>query len=62
MNPKLNKAFQSYARAWIVASCTLYTANPNINLKDVLISSLIAVIALALRAIDPSDKGFGFTK
>lgn len=62
MNPKMIKALQSYGRAWAVAGISLYVAKPDMQIKDLLMSSLIAVLAPLLRAMNPDDAEFGISK
>jgi hypothetical protein len=50
---------ESYGRSWLVAIFSIYTVNPDASAKDLLLGSLIAVLAPVLRAANPDDKAFG---
>jgi hypothetical protein len=58
MNPKVKSAIESYARSFLVAAITAYTLGAT-DIKDIATAGLIAVIAPAIRAINPNDPAFG---
>ena len=58
MNRKMKLALESYARSFIVAALTAYSLGAR-DLEDMLIAGAIAVIAPAIRAINPKDPAFG---
>lgn len=58
MNPKMKSALESYGRSFLVAAVTAYTLGAT-DIKDIATAGLIAVIAPAIRAINPNDPAFG---
>lgn len=59
MKINLRAIAESYGRAWLVSIFSIYTVNPDASAKDLILGSLIAVLAPVLRAANPDDKAFG---
>jgi len=51
----------TYGRAFLAAAMALYMTG-NTNPKDLLAAGVAAVAPVILKALNPNDKSFGFTK
>lgn len=52
------QALLSYARSFLVAALAVYSTG-DVSLKNMLYAGLAAVIAPAIRALNPNDPAFG---
>jgi hypothetical protein len=60
MQEKILAALASYGRAFLAAALALYMAG-NTDVKDLLMAGVAAIAPVILKALNPSDKSFGFT-
>jgi len=58
LDAKLSAALASYGRAFISASAALWVTG-NTDPKGLIAAGLVAVIPVALRALNPKDPAFG---
>ena len=58
LDPKLSAALASYGRAFISAAAALWVTG-NTDPKGLIAAGLVAVIPVALRALNPKDPAFG---
>ena len=54
----VKQALASYARSFLVAALAVSTTG-DVNLRHMLYAGLVAVIAPAIRALNPNDPSFG---
>jgi hypothetical protein len=58
LDPKVTAALASYGRAFISAAAALWVTG-NTDPKGLIAAGLVAVIPVALRALNPKDPAFG---